>query len=101
MSREWYERNYISSELLWSLLDELTQSTELLREEMMVQEDGKRTPAPLPDLVILGRKDMLVRVGDLLHQHEASLLEILRNYDVDALALDRAADMDEEEGELQ
>ena len=101
MSREWYERNYVSAELLWSFLDELAHSTEVLREEMMVQEDDKKTPSPLPDLVILGRKDMLARVGDLLHQNEASLLEILRNYDVDALALDRAADMDEEEGELQ
>lgn len=92
MGRPWYEKSYISAEALWELLDNLSNDTDMLREEMMVDESGnKRTPSMMGDLVIIGRKEMIRRFGNYLHENEDSLREILRQWEIDAVAMDQAA----------
>ena len=83
MSREWYEKEYVSASKLWEWLDEVSHNIELMRQELK----GDQYHSTLPELVFLGRKEMVQQIGTLVHQEEISLKELLRFQGIDAASL--------------
>lgn len=76
MSREWYEREYISADRLWEWLDEFTNKINMLREEMR-DEHGKQY-SPALELLFLGRREFMSELGDLVHREQRTLGEVMR-----------------------
>jgi hypothetical protein len=70
MSRDWNEHKYCNAESLWCWVDEEAQIIEAKLESYkdLCGENYK--------LLLMGRKEMLDKIGDWLHENETALGEI-------------------------
>jgi hypothetical protein len=71
MSRHWSEYKYISSDVLWSFIDEYTNRLGLLCDNDSVES------SELCKLLILGRREALDAFAQCLHENEFPLEHIV------------------------
>ena len=70
MSRDWNEHKYTSAENLWGWIDEQVGKAERnISEAFEWKSDSYR-------MLAIGRKEMLEKLGDWLHENETALGEI-------------------------
>jgi len=71
MSRHWSQYKYISSDVLWSFIEEYTSRLDLLCQNDSVES------SELCKLLILGRREALDAFIECLHENESPLEHII------------------------
>ena len=70
MSRDWQEHKYCNAENLWGWIDEQSTKTERnISEAFEWKSDSYR-------MLSIGRKEMLERLADWLHENETTLGDV-------------------------
>lgn len=76
MSKPWYLNEYVSSELMWQVIDDLVKEYDILAmsDEAVTSESYK--------MFSMGRREALGRIMDALKEDSKCLYEILHRHDV-------------------